>query len=283
MPTRYQIAAYPFELTLEQSRTPAEDALLPTLDTILRAFRLNGQTPPAAAHPVTEVDTLCGRLRCAAEAGCPRLTLQPDDRALHADVIELVDAFEPEIVNQAIRESPGHLWIHGACLLRDGAMTLLVAQSGTGKTTLSLGLLHHGYRLVTDDIILISLETQHVIPVPRCPKFRRPADQYLREIGFDLEKEARLIQRYVLLPLDRLHRAPVPLPIRRVFLLSRDPQRPPQVQPLDTTSGILGLLPQSNLMGHDPTLTLAHQLFAETRFFQMNLCHYAEDLRVIAG
>jgi hypothetical protein len=198
------------------------------------------------------------------------------------DVVTLVDALEPDIVNQAIRESAGFLWIHGACLKRGTKTLMLVAESGTGKTTLSMGLLRYGYRLLTDDIILIDLTTRCFLPLPRCPKVRPTAPTYLRAIGFDLQREAEMFDRYVLLPNQRWYSLPIPVAVDRVYILSRFQQIPKGVKELDTTSGILALLNRSNLLGIDPDLTVAHDLFRDTRFLAMNLDHFPDDLATIA-
>lgn len=280
MPTTYQIASYPFSLHIHSEYPEQASALSQALHDVLRPFQSR------AAHAVTPHEPFT--------AETPVGTIRFVSRSQHHDVeigvtslpdcplIDLIDYIEPEIVNQAVRESPGHLWIHGACLLKDGETTLLVAETGTGKTTLSMGMLHYGYKLLTDDIILIELETRRIVPVPRCPKYRPPAPEYLRNIGFDLEKQARLMDRYILLPLERFQLEPVPLPLHRIYRLSRSAELPAQSHRVNSTDGILGLLSQSNILALDPTLELAYDVFAGTTFISMNLAHYADDLKRIA-
>ena len=274
----YQIADYPFELVVN------DQELYSALNLVLHTFRI--KSPPIATvpyHEPTQITTPLGTLDCRHETSCYRLTIELGSDARQDDLEYMVRTFEPEIVNQAIRESSSYLWIHGACLFIDGALTLLVAETGTGKTTLSLGLLHHGYRLLTDDIILIDPVNQTVIPVPRCPKVRPPAPDYLKAIGFDLNTETSLWHNYVLLKDKHLYLDKTQAKIKRIFLMTRNSDQPSSHQQLNITDGVLGLLPSSNIVVRDPSLEEAHTYFAETAFISMNLSDYAEDLEKIAG
>ncbi|MBZ0298925.1 MAG: hypothetical protein K8J31_04245 [Anaerolineae bacterium] len=279
MADTFQIAAYPFRIGLYPQLTAFERVLTQ----VLAAFRvLQPPSSPVPPHDPFEYYTRFGMLRSAADQNIYQVDIHLDPDADWVDPIRLVDAFEPQIVNQAVRESPLSLWIHGACLLRGKEPILLVASTGAGKTTLSLGLLHQGYRLLTDDIILVNPETQQLLPLPRCPKYRADALENLRSIGFDLEYEARTLGHYVLLPPRYFQLQPVAHPIRRVYALQRDTEAAPGLRPLSLSDGLLALIPHSNLLAIDPELTLAARLFAETQFWSMNLSDFAGDIRQIA-
>lgn len=241
--------------------------------------------PPAISvspHLPYEFHDTFGTLRCTAGNSLHRMEIQLNAAGLAADPIDVADAFEPEIINQAVRESPTYLWIHGACLARGDELILLTAQTGTGKTTLSLGLLAHGYRLLTDDIILMDLQTGRFLPMPRCPKYREPAPAYLADVGFDLQRDAQTRGHYVLLPPHYLQTLPVPGPPRRVYCLQRTPDAPPGARELTLSDGLLALLPQSNLLALDPAFERAAAWFAQTRFIALNLSHFPDDLEYIA-
>jgi hypothetical protein len=280
MQNDFQIARYPFQLRVSSEDGALGAAVQRALDSVLRAFRCADFTaiPPQNAPVV--VETPAGLIHFIPSQACHQVEIQlyPSSN----DVAALVDALEPEIINHAVRESPGLLWIHGACLHRKGETILLVAASGTGKTSLSLGLLHEGFRLLTDDVILIDPKTRCFLPLPRCPKVRPPTPEYLRALGFDLAREAHLFERYVLLPDHRLYRLPLPVAVDRLYLLTRSGDGPAQTQKLDVTSGIIGLLERSNLIAMDPDLTLAHDLFRGTRFLAMNLGEFERDVASIS-
>ena len=277
--TYYQIAAYPFQLDLPTAATSFQH----TLTCVLEAFRLP-QIPsiPITAHPPFEHTNRHGMMRCVTEGDLYRVEIRLDEASAGIDPVRLVEAFEPQIVNQAVRESPLYLWIHGACLVRGDDLILLVARTGTGKTTLSLGLLAHGYRLLTDDIILMNLQTGAFLPLPRCPKYREPAPAYLAAAGFDLEQDARTMGHYVLLPPQRLQSQPVIGPPRRIYCLQRTADAPLGARELSLTDGLLALLPQSNLLALDPNFEQSAAWFAQTQFIAMNLHHYPDDLAYIA-
>lgn len=277
--TYYQIAAYPFYLDLPAVAISFQHTLACVLDT----FHLP-QAPhtPITPHAPFEHVTPHGTMRCVAEDGLYCVEIRLDEASTNIDPVRLVDAFEPELVNQAVRESPLYLWIHGACLVREDELILLVAQTGTGKTTLSLGLLAHGYRLLTDDIILMDMETGAFLPLPRCPKYREPAPTFLAAAGFDLQRDARTMGHYVLLPPHRLQSQPVSGPPSRIYCLQRTADAAPGAQKLSLTDGLLALLPQSNLLALDPNFEQSAKWFAQTQFIGMNLHHYPDDLAYIA-
>jgi hypothetical protein len=275
----YQIAAYPFRLALPAAATSFQH----TLTSVLESFHVSDSPVKLfAPHVPFEYVNRFGTMRCIPNNGSADVEISLDPACESIDPVRLVDAFEPELVNQAVRESPLHLWIHGACLVRGDDLILLVAQTGTGKTTLSLGLLAHGYRLLTDDIILMNLQTGQFIPLPRCPKYREPAPAYLAAAGFDLQRDAKTLGHYVLLPPERLQTHPVAGPPRRIYCMQRTADAPPGAHEMSLTDGLLALLPQSNLLALDPNFEQAAAWFVQTQFIAINLSHYPDDLAYIA-
>jgi hypothetical protein len=277
--TYYQIATYPFQLAIPAVAM----AFQHTLSCVLDAFR-QPHLPlvPVPPHAPFEYSNRLGTLRCTSAGNIGQMEIQLAETSAVVDPVRLVDVFEPEIVNHAIRESSLYLWIHGACLVRGDDVILLVAQTGTGKTTLSLGLLAHGYRLLTDDIILMDMQTGQFLPLPRCPKYREPAPAYLAAAGFDLQREVKTLGHYVLLPPYYLQMQPVAGPARRIYCLQRTSDVPPGAREMSLSDGLLALLPQSNLLALDPNFEQSAIWFAQTQFIAMNLNYYPDDLASIA-
>jgi len=60
-----------------------------------------------------------------------------------------------------------YLIIHSAAIAKDGRAVLLPAPPGSGKSTLCAALVHRGWRLLSDELALIDLETLQVIPLAR--------------------------------------------------------------------------------------------------------------------
>jgi hypothetical protein len=88
--------------------------------------------------------------------------------ASYGDPILLLTQLEWHTVTTALEATETYLPVHGAALTRDGATVLLLAESGGGKTTLTLGLMGRGWQPLADDIVLIDAETLAIQPFPRC-------------------------------------------------------------------------------------------------------------------
>lgn len=71
-------------------------------------------------------------------------------------------------MNWCIYNHAHHLLIlHGAVLERNGGAIILPAPSGSGKSTLCAGMMHRGWRLLSDELILIDPERGLVHPLCR--------------------------------------------------------------------------------------------------------------------
>jgi hypothetical protein len=71
-------------------------------------------------------------------------------------------------VAQALEATADVAIFHAAALVRDGVVVLLLAKSGAGKTTLTLGLMQRGWEPLTDDIAIVDRQTLGIAPFPRC-------------------------------------------------------------------------------------------------------------------
>jgi hypothetical protein len=281
----YQIAGYPFDLSVTSDAVPdLASELHAGLKAVFRAFcRTTLPAQPPTQHEVFVFESDLGQLHCRADQPLHHIQVNIASEAADCDFGSLIEHFESRIISHAVRESPTHFWIHGACLCRSDEVILLIADSGTGKTTLSLGLTTRGYRLITDDIIIMDLDTFHYLPLPRSPKVRGDALEQLAQTNFSFDNDARRLEQYVLLADKYWQTSPVAGPPRRIYFLKRRPDQPPGQQPLSLTDGLLGILPHSNLLAIDPDLSLAARFFADTHFFTLHLGNYLDDLDAIAG
>ena len=79
-----------------------------------------------------------------------------DDRVEDPD--DIVPMFELDLYQQvAWRAKPGWL-LHAAALEHDGGAYVFAGPSGAGKTTLTLALMARGWRLLTEEMVLIDRE-----------------------------------------------------------------------------------------------------------------------------
>lgn len=90
-------------------------------------------------------------------------------------IARLLAYLEWRAVTEAIRASTGYVAIHAAALTRARATVLLLAPSGTGKTTLTLGLMSRGWEPLTDDTALIDTASLRVAAFPRCFHIEAPS------------------------------------------------------------------------------------------------------------
>jgi hypothetical protein len=80
----------------------------------------------------------------------------------------LVAQLEWQAMVQAHELSSGMALFHGAALTRGEAVVLLTGRSGTGKTTLTLGLMQRGWLPLTDDVVVVDQRTLRIPEFPRC-------------------------------------------------------------------------------------------------------------------
>lgn len=60
-----------------------------------------------------------------------------------------------------------YLLLHSAVIERDGCAVIMPAPPGSGKSTLCAGLVHRGWRLLSDELALISLTDASITPLGR--------------------------------------------------------------------------------------------------------------------
>jgi len=60
-----------------------------------------------------------------------------------------------------------YLLLHSAVIEREGCAVILPAPPGSGKSTLCAGLVHRGWRLLSDELALISLKDASISPLGR--------------------------------------------------------------------------------------------------------------------
>jgi hypothetical protein len=90
------------------------------------------------------------------------------DHRRETDTQGLLSHLEWLVASQAIAASSVRVTFHGAALTRGDETVLLLANSGAGKTTLTLGLMERGWSPLTDDIALVDSDTLTMRAFPRC-------------------------------------------------------------------------------------------------------------------
>ncbi|WP_018951523.1 HprK-related kinase A [Thioalkalivibrio sp. AKL12] len=73
------------------------------------------------------------------------------------------------------------LMIHAAVLERDGQALVMPGEPGAGKSTLTAALALSGWRLLSDEFALLSLETGRLVALPRPVSLKNAAIDLIRE------------------------------------------------------------------------------------------------------
>jgi len=76
-----------------------------------------------------------------------------------------------------------YLIIHGAAVERNGCAAILTAPPGSGKSTLCAALVSRGWRLLTDELTLVSPESGLISPLARPISLKNNAIDVLRAYG----------------------------------------------------------------------------------------------------
>jgi HprK-related kinase A len=72
------------------------------------------------------------------------------------------------VMNWAVSSrANGYLIIHSAVVEKDGLAAILPAPAGSGKSTLCAALVAKGWRLLSDELALVRLDTGLLVPLPR--------------------------------------------------------------------------------------------------------------------
>ena len=74
-------------------------------------------------------------------------------------------------------ERRGVIALHGAAVTRDGYSIGMLGPNGSGKTTLALELIDRDHRLVTDDLLAVSIDGHEALAHPSFPQVRLWPDQ----------------------------------------------------------------------------------------------------------
>jgi hypothetical protein len=92
---------------------------------------------------------------------------------------ELLLLLDQDLIIQLQKRRPDLYFIHAGVLEFDSQAFMLVAPSGGGKSTTAWGLVHHGFRYLSDELGPVDLRTVTVHPYPRALSLkRRPPASY---------------------------------------------------------------------------------------------------------
>lgn len=130
---------------------------------------------------------------------------------------ELLYDLEADLVVQVQLERPDLLFLHAAALEHEGRAILLIGRSGAGKSTTCWGLLHHGFRYLSDEIAPLTTGSRpsvraypHALCMKRAPPRRYPTPPRTFRTSRGL---------HVPPPRDQLAGGAGPIPVAATFLV----------------------------------------------------------------
>ena len=175
------------------------------------AKRVPDRTPDL--HYTVEVGTTDGTFCLAREGLAASEPVRMDT---------LLFLIEKDITVELQRRRPELLFLHSAALEWRGKAYLFAAESGSGKSTTAWGLLHHGFRYLSDELGPIDVDSLRVHPYPHalCLKQALVPGYPLPPSRLHLGRTVRVPSR--LLPCADARR---PSPIAALFIVRYDASR----------------------------------------------------------
>lgn len=156
------------------------------------------------------------------------------DPALASDVPFVRYAFI-EALPQVLLGGRGYVPIHAACVVKNGVSLMLCAPAGTGKSTLALACLRHGYQILAEDVVQV-----HVPPplqlwgIPWKFHLLPDAMRFFPELTHQQPHLQTNGEWKLELDLDKLYPGSTitQASVGRIIFLERDPARPLCLEPL---------------------------------------------------
>jgi HprK-related kinase A len=78
-----------------------------------------------------------------------------------------------------------YLIVHAAVVERSGKAVIMPAPPGAGKSTLCAALVHRGWRLLSDELALLDVDSGHVIPLARPINLKNRSIEIIRRFAPD--------------------------------------------------------------------------------------------------
>jgi hypothetical protein len=117
-------------------------------------------------------------IRIETGAAMPWQLVRPDDEPLPiANTYELLYSVEKTLTIATQRHRPDLFFLHAAALAINGDAVLLIASSGSGKSTTAWAMTQRGFSYLSDELAPVDLSTMSVHPYPHalCLKSAPPS------------------------------------------------------------------------------------------------------------
>lgn len=111
--------------------------------------------------------------------------------------------------------------VHCSAIENNGKATLISGGSGSGKSTLTTCFLENGSRLVSDDVVILSLENDKIMVLPAFPQQKLCRDAVVRK-EYDIDNLFYIDEdkdKFAVARRDRFYSEP--LPLERIVCLNK--------------------------------------------------------------
>jgi len=163
-----------------------------------------------------------------------------------SDIGEFIFLFEKDMTIELQKLRSDLLFIHSAALEYKGKALLLVAPSGTGKSTTSWAMLNSGFSYLSDELAPLELNSLQVLPYPHalCLKAEPPI--------FKLPEDSLYTSKTIHVPV-KLHNSNTSLALSYIFYLEYDDSiAEPIIKPISTAEASAKLYSNSlNILAHE--------------------------------
>jgi hypothetical protein len=162
---------------------------------------------------------------------------------------EFLFQFEKDMTIQLQKVRRELYFLHGAALEFAGRSIVLVAPSGGGKSTTTWGLLHHGFRYLSDELAPVRLESMEVYPYPHaiCLKGEPPKPYGLPDQTIHTRRTMHVPAE--LLPADTVNE---PTPLVAIFFLRQRSFSTPTIKPITKSEAAARLYANAlNALAHE--------------------------------
>ena len=103
---------------------------------------------------------------------------------------DLFDWLARQILDHFIRSHADLLWLHSACVTKDGRAFLLAGPAAQGKSTLSAALGKSGWNYFSDEVAPVRMSEDRVLPYARAPRPRiHPSNQVAASDAYELPRQ----------------------------------------------------------------------------------------------
>lgn len=212
---RQRVISRSLSVVLLDKRIRFESAFSSVFELLVSSFGALAD-PGTAAYP----DVLAYEVRSANDSSSFTLYCQGDPLLDAATPDELLFGIEKSLAVELQTQRPDLYFLHAAAVEWMGKAYVFAADSGSGKSTTTWALLHHGFRYLSDELSAIDIESMEVFPYPHalCLKQRPPA--------YPLPANTIDLGRTLHVPVSSLPAEVVtaPLPLGGVFLVRYRPE-----------------------------------------------------------